>query len=319
MMNKWQTGIATHQGTKKDKNEDSHLYLITEDHKGNEIALFVVADGMGGYQVGDMASQIAITTIQLWWEKRINKIVKKRNPIESILDEADNVLKKINQTIIATSNHNGKKMGTTVSLLVLYKGEYVVIHVGDSRIYQMKDWHYGLQQYFHNTHGANPESFPILDEQNTEILESDPKLLKLTEDHSWVEKQVRDRKLTVEQARNHPKRNVLTQCLGIEETVKPFLQSGKYQSSDLFLVCSDGFHTLFSNDEIKNMLTDLEKEYANLQTICDYLINFSNFSEANDNITLMLIRNIYVENKQKKDSNSILSLLNFRKKNLFSK
>lgn len=311
MTNKWQTGIATHEGTKKDKNEDSYLSLITEDNQGDQIALFVVADGMGGYQVGDIASDIAINSLKLWWNKRIHKILKKKDVMTRLLLEGENVLQKINQTIITTSDHQGKKMGTTVSLLVLYKGKYAVIHIGDSRIYQMKDWHYGLQQYFHNGNNKSQLSLQSLNQQNTEILESDPNLYMLTEDHSWVEKQVKEEKLTKEQARNHPKRNVLTQCLGIEKTIKPYVQSGKYQSSDLFLVCSDGFHSLFSNDEIKNMLVNLEKEYGNLQAMCDYLINFSNFSEAHDNITLLLIRNLYVEKRQEKTKNSFFSFLNF--------
>ncbi|WP_141554353.1 PP2C family protein-serine/threonine phosphatase [Virgibacillus ndiopensis] len=301
----WQMGIGTHQGTKKDKNEDSYLYRISKDNKGNEIALFVVADGMGGYQVGDAASRLATLAFQKWWEKRISKLVRKKDVIQRVIDEGEKVLRQINKSIIATSNHNGEKMGTTVSLLILYKGDYAVIHIGDSRVYQMKGWNYGLQQYFHNQK-LTTELMCLIDQQNTEVLESEPELIKLTEDHSWVDKQVKEGKMTEEQARNHPKRNVLTQCLGINNEITPCIKTGKFQSSDLFLVCSDGFHSLFSNDEIKNMLISLEKEYTNLQAICDYLINFSNFREAYDNITLLLVRNLYA-NQVNSEKRGLLS------------
>ncbi|OZU89888.1 hypothetical protein CIL03_01745 [Virgibacillus indicus] len=300
----WQTGIATHKGTKKSKNEDSHLFRIQTDAKGNDIALFIVADGMGGYQVGETASRLAISAFIKWWDKRIDKIVKKKDVITRVLREGENVIRKINKTIMATSKHMGIKMGTTLSLLVLYKGQYGVIHIGDSRIYQMSGWNYGLQQYFH----IHEQNGRLLDMENTDVLESDPKLHKLTDDHSWVDSQVKAGTITEEEARNHPKRNVLTQCLGIEGNITPHIEYGNYQSSDLFLVCSDGFHSLFSNSEIKDMLISLEKEYTNLQSICDYLINFSNFREANDNITLILIRNLYGDNTVQKKRKNIFSL-----------
>lgn len=299
MNTNWQIGIASHQGTKKDKNEDSFYHHVSSDNKDNEIALFVVADGMGGYQQGDTASKIAISSIEKWWEKRRNKIVKRKNALQRILAEGEQTIQQINKTIKETSSHMGKRMGTTLSLLVLYKGEYAVIHIGDSRIYRMNGWNYGLRQYFQQNGSNFVDPGIQLYEQQTELLESEPELMKLTDDHSWVGKQVDSGRMSEEEARNHPKRNVLTQCLGIDDKVKPYVNRGFYQSTDLFLVCSDGFYALFSNEEIKNMLINLEKEYGNLQAISDYLINFSNFSEAYDNVTLMLIRNRFVANQVK--------------------
>ncbi|WP_170138770.1 PP2C family protein-serine/threonine phosphatase [Oceanobacillus chungangensis] len=299
-MNKnWQIGIASHQGTKKDKNEDSYFHQVSSDNDGNEIALFAVADGMGGYQLGDTASQIAISSIEEWWEKRSKKITKRRNALQRILIEGEQIVQQINKTIKAASSHTGKKMGTTLSLLVLYKGEYGVIHIGDSRVYRMKGWNYGLKQYLSQKGPHLVDSLNRIDEQQTEILESEPELMKLTEDHSWVGKQVESGQLSEEEARNHPKRNVLTQCLGIDNNVHPYISSGTYQSTDLFLLCSDGFYTLFSNEEIKNMLISLEKEYGSLQAISDYLINFSNFSDAFDNVTLMLVRHRFAASQVK--------------------
>src|SRR5690606_1266161 len=135
----WHTGIATHQGTRKTRNEDSYLIRFRKDNKDNEIALFVVADGMGGYQVGDTASRLAISAIEEWWERRIDKVLKRRNVTTQIVKEVQKLFSHINKAIIQAGKNIDKKMGTTLSLLVLYNGNYGIVHVGDSRVYQMKD------------------------------------------------------------------------------------------------------------------------------------------------------------------------------------
>lgn len=292
MNRNWLMGAASHQGTRKEKNEDSFLHLVESDGRGAEIALFVVADGMGGYDIGEIASRFAINEIKSWWEKRIVKIMKRKDPLTRVLKEGERKIHHINQALNMVAKQKGKKMGTTLSMLVLYQGNYLVLHVGDSRIYHLRNWEFGTQKS-KEPPSAITKNLTVIDQQDTASLLIEPELLKLTEDHSWVGRQVEKGLLDEEGARNHPKRNVLTQCLGIEKEIAPFTHEGEYESNDLFLVCSDGFYSLFSNEEIKNMLMSLEKEYGNLQAVSDYLINFSNFTEANDNITLMLIRNSY--------------------------
>lgn len=303
MTKNWQIGMATHRGTIKKSNEDSHFYTIYKSDNGTEIALFIVADGMGGYEAGDVASEMAIEVVKDWWEKRISKVIRKKDVITQCLREIKKVIDQINDEIIRISDHRSIKMGTTISILFLYQGEYGIIHIGDSRIYLLEELNYGFRP---SPKRKNPDD---LNEQTTDLLDTQINLKKLTEDHSWVEKQVKEGLLSEELAHNHPKRHVLTQCLGINREVKPYIQSGNYQKRDLFLVCTDGFYSLFSHEEIKNMLISLEEEYGNLQAMCDYLINFSNFSEADDNITVFLIRNSFI--KQVNRSRSLFSFLKF--------
>ena len=299
MSNNWQLGIASHKGTKKERNEDSSLHLLQPDQNGNDISLFAVADGMGGYERGDAASNIAITELNKWWDRRIQKIIKKKDALDRAVKETEKLFHDINKAVQVLGRHTGSKTGTTLSVLLMYKGEYASLHVGDSRIYHMKDWHYGFQQYFHHESQSADSVSGLLDEQPTEILENEPELLQLTKDHSWVGKQIEAGLMDEEEARNHPKRNVLTQCLGIGDTIDIDSRRGTYQSTDLFLLCSDGFYSLYSKEEIQNMLISLEKEYGNLQSICDYLVHFSNYSQAYDNVTLLLVRNFYVHQEQK--------------------
>jgi serine/threonine protein phosphatase PrpC len=307
MKDTWFMGVASDKGMRKKQNEDSFLHLTTQDGKGAEIALFVVADGMGGYDLGEVASRHAINEIKSWWEKRIHKLVKRKSPLEKMMKEGEKLVQRINSSLLQLAENRRKKMGTTLSLLILYQGSYVVIHIGDSRIYLLQNWNRAG-----NFHAALTKHQHEISKQETRLLLEEPELLKITEDHSWVAEQIDRGILDEEAARNHPKRNVLTQCLGIQKNVTPFLDQGMYEANDLFLVCSDGFYSLYSNEEIKHMLLGLEKEYGNLQAVSDYLINFSNFEEAYDNVTLMLIRHDYVRREAQTEWNGFLSFLKGR-------
>ena len=148
-------------------------------------------------------------------------------------------------------------MGTTVSILIILNNDYIVTHVGDSRIYHM----------------LNPYE-----------------IKQLTEDHSWVQLQVSQGLLTPEEARNHPRKNVLLQCLGIEDEIKPYQLQGECHNHDLFLLCTDGFYSLFTNNEILSLLVHLLEKYNSLQQITDHLIELAITYRATDNITVLLVR-----------------------------
>lgn len=283
----WQVGLSTHTGPVKQRNEDNYFLRMHEENGRADFAIAAIADGMGGYDRGDAASRTAVHMLEDWWEKRLVKILKKPQPLRKLLDELNTLLQKINKELLRFE----KKAGTTFSILILYKGDFAVCHVGDSRIYQIKGGSVGFQNYFRARQESDMDR--ILRHQSTEALESECEILQLTEDHSWVEQQVKKGILTKEEARNHQKRNVLTQCLGIKEDVASWEQMGSYQSSDLFLLCSDGFYSMFSNEEITETLSGLEKEYTDLQTMADYLVKLANYSGTRDNITVLLIRNVF--------------------------
>src|SRR5699024_7567813 len=154
------------------------LYRISKDHKGNEMALFVVAVGMGGYEVGDEASRMAIKAFKTGWEKRVTKLMKKRNVMKHIVREGTKESHDINESIEDKSKRTGKKMGTIAYCLIMYKKEYTIIHVGDSRIYRLKGWDFDTP--YSRMEALMEES----DDQSTVLLETEPELLQLTEDHS---------------------------------------------------------------------------------------------------------------------------------------
>ena len=286
----WQFGTSTHKGPVKKVNEDHPFLNIAQDPKGGDLAIVAVADGMGGYQAGDLASQLAIDQIRLWWEKRKQKWLKQNPPLDKIAHELKNKLHEINKKLVNIRQIKGIKLGTTLSVLILRQGEYLLCHVGDSRIYQFTGSRTGFQNYFRYQQKADH----VLG-QETESLEEQAEIIQLTEDHSWVQSQVQEGRLTKEEARHHGKRNVLLQCLGIDDRIEPYYAVGNYQPNDIFLLCSDGFYSCFSDDDIAELLRDAEEESDDLQTVSQSLVRIANNSgKTKDNITTILLRNIYV-------------------------
>lgn len=158
-------------------------------------------------------------------------------------------LEKINREIekIGNSEPDKKGMGTTLSLLYIKDNKGYIAHVGDSRIYKI-------------SHG---------------------KIFQLTEDHSFVEKLVADGLITEEEARHHPRKNVLLQMIGMKKEVNPqIIGPFPIEEGDKFLLCTDGLSNLVSDFEMKEILGRLP-----IQEAVDYLIDLAKKRGGPDNIT----------------------------------
>ncbi|TBL78337.1 Stp1/IreP family PP2C-type Ser/Thr phosphatase [Paenibacillus thalictri] len=190
-------------------NEDS--VLVRHDVGG--YALAIVADGMGGHQAGDLASQMAIDMIRE--ELRpIHTGMSKEQCKQAIQAAIENANRDIFEFASNREEYHG--MGTTV-VAVAASGDYAVIgHVGDSRAYKI----------------------------NSESME------QLTEDHSLVNELVKSGQITREEASHHPRRNVVTRALGTEPTIKVDVLELNWQQGDMLLLCSDGLSSLVRSDVI---------------------------------------------------------------------
>ena len=250
-------------GLVKKTNQDNILVKIGEEN-GNEFGLFIVADGMGGLSHGDSASSIIIDEFSKWWNDSLPQILmqESNNMSVNISNSLDSMILKTNSMIIDLGNFLNTKIGSTLSLLFLYQDSYIIKHVGDSRIY---------------------------------IVNKTVDLL--TEDHSWVHDQVKEARLTPQEAKSHPKRNVLTNCIGIYENVEWFEKINRFSSNDSFILCSDGFHNYIEEKEI-------------LESISNY---FDNSDISIDDI----IKNFYetVKKRGAGDNVSIIIACNNKKKN----
>ncbi|HET7628054.1 MAG TPA: protein phosphatase 2C domain-containing protein [Bacillales bacterium] len=276
----WNIGLASDCGPLKTSNEDFGWFKITHNEAGEEAVLAIVADGMGGYQAGDVASRLAVKMIASWWEQQILHYLDQKEPFQKLYHELNKRFIEINEELLRVGVYREIQLGTTLSVIVLIHGRYVIAHVGDSRIYQ-----------------GTRSRFFVKENDGTETLHEGSRLQQLTEDHSWVQTQVQLGRFTKEEARNHGKRNVLIQCLGIKKDVTPFQTTGRFQENDLFLLCSDGFHSLFSDREIGHLLNDAHKKHDSLEQVSGYLVHLAERSGAIDNITVLLLQGMATQKR----------------------
>ena len=200
---------ATHVGKVRKNNEDALIFIEPET--------FAVADGMGGQAAGEVASKILIDTAKNF----LPTVPEPHN--EDILKK---VIMKSNAAILreAANNPEYKGMGTTATILHIYKDRAYYAHVGDSRIYRLKN----------------------------NILE------QITQDHSYVENLVRKGEITPSEARVHPMKNFLTQAVGAVPEVEVDTASFSVNIGDIFLLCTDGLTNMVDDKKITEILLSSE-------------------------------------------------------------
>ena len=232
-------------GRKRDHNEDSFLVSPT-------LGLYAVADGMGGHQGGERASRMALEILE-------GEIVSARDAgglVKSTNGAAGKVLEKAAMRageqifLAAQADPDYAGMGTTLTALLVHRGRAYTAHVGDSRCYLYRDG----------------------------------KCLQLTEDHSWVNEQVRAGLLSKEDAKESKFKHIITRSVGFEKNVN--VDSGAFaiEAGDCFLMCSDGLSNLIEGDEIARVMQgQFYKKVPGL------LIDIANDRGGDDNITVVLL------------------------------
>ncbi|MCL6471490.1 MAG: Stp1/IreP family PP2C-type Ser/Thr phosphatase [Firmicutes bacterium] len=224
----------TDVGKKRSLNEDGYIA------DGN---IFAVADGMGGHRAGEVASIMALDIVRSELTKRSKEPVEQR---------ITNAIKHANQAIHkrATKDLDIRGMGTTLTVAVPSDGKLYAGHVGDSRLYLLRDG----------------------------------KLSQLTNDHSLVAQMVKSGHLKPEEAEVHPQRSIITRAVGSEAEVKVDTIVEEILFGDRFLLCTDGLNAMLSDDEIAEVLRDK----TNITEACRELISWANDRGGKDNITVIL-------------------------------
>jgi PPM family protein phosphatase len=239
-------------GMKRPHNEDS---TVTDPTMG----LAVVADGMGGYKAGEVASAIAAKAILDIVRGDIQAAREKvRDPeselsVEAALvrDSITNANRHIFKTATEVPQCHG--MGTTVVVVLFYNNMATIAHVGDSRVYRLRDGD----------------------------------LAQITNDHSLVQELIDRGFFTPEEAEANTPKNLVTRALGIDQTVEVDIQEEATRPGDIYLLCSDGLNDMVDDEEIR--LT-LSKYSANLVEAAHELVRLANESGGKDNISVVLAR-----------------------------
>lgn len=234
----------SHIGNVRKENQDYQIALKIRDNK----FIFAVCDGMGGHAAGSTASKIAGENILSY---------SKENFDEEPKDFLEKAIVNANSTIFkeAEENKKLKGMGTTVAVLVIDQNLGYVAHVGDSRVYWIRN----------------------------------DKMKRLTKDHSYVQYLVDNEVITEEDAFKHPKGNILTKSVGISLEFKPEIRNRPIllEVNDILLLSSDGLHNSLTDEQILNHIQDNKIPISEL---CEKLVKDALENGANDNITVQLIK-----------------------------
>lgn len=241
---------VSHVGKVRKNNEDYCKGEVISTNSG-ELGIFAIADGMGGYNKGEVASELAVENITRFLKNNLiqNEVVK-INYIDDIFKQAYNNV----NSIIYKKSQDDKEcegMGTTLTTVIIYKDKVYIANVGDSRCYMVVKG----------------------------------KLEKITKDHSYVEELIATHIITEEEAKKHPKRNIITRALGTEEIIIVDIYKKDINHNDKVLLTTDGLTGYIDKDEINEIISSDD----DLDVIANNLIDKANEVAGKDNVTVILI------------------------------
>ena len=239
---------ATHPGMVRSHNEDS---IAIE----KEIGLAVLADGMGGYNAGEVASGIAVAMICSEVKKALAKSKTEAlngSAVEKLIAEQS---VRANEAIYeaAQSQPRYSGMGTTLVVAFWHDNQLTVGHIGDSRLYRLRG-----------------ETLDLL-----------------TRDHSLLQEQIDSGMINKEQARYSQNKNLVTRAVGIDPEVEAEVHTYSVQTGDLYLLCSDGLNDMLPDEDIQLTLSSLQ---SNLPLAAEQLVQQANDNGGGDNVSVILVR-----------------------------
>ena len=242
----------TNVGRKRNHNEDAFSIL-------GEYGLYIVADGMGGHASGEVASRMSVETLREFFSATADdpertwpyKMDRTKGYEENRLITG---IKLANLRIYEAAQRDIRRrgMGTTIVAIFTVEDGLYVAHVGDSRVYLLRDG----------------------------------KMEQLTEDHSLLNDYIKAKKLTPEEIENFPHKNVIVRALGMKDSVVVDVTRLQPAENDIFLLCSDGLSGMVTDPKMEEILQkqpDIDKAAQNM-------IDAANAAGGNDNVTCILIR-----------------------------
>jgi serine/threonine protein phosphatase PrpC len=235
--------IIAHSDTGRVRRNNEDAIAFDVDH-----AVAILADGMGGLAHGEVASRLAVDAV-------LAHLTASGKRTEEVLRAA---IETANLEVREAGRSQAVDMGTTlVAWMASDRGQCFVAHVGDSRVYRIRD---GM-------------------------------IKRLTSDHSVVQQMIDDGVISEAEAVASPSRNVITRALGLEEKVDVEVRSWVYTPQDLFLLCSDGLTDMVGDAELASICDSWGAEGAgSLEVLADALVRSANDAGGHDNVSVLLIR-----------------------------
>lgn len=240
-------------GITKETNQDS-LLIKHGRYENEELLLSIVCDGMGGLDKGEVASATVIKEFSRWFDEDFPYELNNLD-LQIIGAKWELLIKELNNRLLKYGTSLRVSMGTTFTGILFVGNKYLVMHVGDTRLYKL-----------------------------------DSTIKQLTEDQTFIARELKAGTITVEEAKIDKRRNMLLQCIGASEHVKPVVFSGE-TTKGVYMICSDGFRHMISDEEIYESLNpanlvNKKSMHANI----NYLINQVKKRQEKDNISVILVK-----------------------------
>lgn len=245
-------------GTRKETNQDSLAIKVVNTKEGN-VAFAIVCDGMGGLAKGEVASKEVIMAFCDWFDNTlVDSIQNGTFEEDALVKQWDEIVQVQNRRLGTYGAENNLQLGTTVSAILLYKDQYYIVHVGDSRIYEL-----------------------------TSVSR------QLTNDQTLIAREIAEGRLTPEQAKVDPRRSVLLQCVGASPVVEPEFTKGAITRNAVYMLCSDGFrHVITSEEMIEKIGPAVATDEEKMKYGAIYLTELVKNRGERDNITVAMLRTI---------------------------
>lgn len=251
-------------GLTKNINQDS-LTVKIANINGEQIVLAVICDGMGGLSQGEVASAHVVLAFDVWFNTECAKLLSDNFTPQKLEESWNNIIYSCNEEIVEYGKKLSTNVGTTLTIMLIYRGNYYISHVGDCRVYELAP------------HGV---------------------CRQLTKDQTYIAREVRLGHMTWQQAMTDKRRNVLLQCIGVNHTVNPEFICGKLEKDAFYMLCSDGFRHEITKEEIyqycfinlnEASYSERLKMQKNMNQQLAYLIELNKHRNEKDNISVILI------------------------------
>jgi len=242
-------------GNIKETNQDSISIIVAQEYTGEQAAMMVMCDGMGGYEKGELASATVVKAFRKWFNDELPKMLEHFD-WQDLKKRWEEICQDQGKKIYEFGVNSGIRLGTTLSAIFFYQERYMLIHVGDSRIYQV-----------------------------------DNNLTQLTTDHSFVEREVRAGRMSREQARVDKRRNMLLQSIGASEEIIPEIRFGTVTGEATYMSCSDGLVHELSDQEIYQALNPAAlNSLQAMEYTGKMLVDTVKQRNERDNVTIGILR-----------------------------
>lgn len=247
--------VHTDRGIRKERNQDSILLeTAVTDH--GQVLLSVICDGMGGLAKGEVASAVLVRAFSNWFHKEFPCLLYSGIKADAVRQSWTDLLLEQDRKICEYGRKRNITLGTTAAALLLIENVYYIINIGDSRVYYLRE---GIKQ--------------------------------MTADQTFVQREMDLGRMTFEEAKIHPKKNMLLQCVGTGGVIIPDFYAGRYEPDSVFMICSDGFRHVIRPQEFWDRLQpELMETEEKMKETAVYFTELNKSRREEDNISVVLIR-----------------------------